>query len=397
MSWTWVLAGWTLLSALWWGIALVLAATARSRPPAEDAAVDPRSLTIFKPLASPLESAELERLLPCIESFIAELDADRESEGESELLIGCQRPEREALSRFVERMRRRYPAARVDLHVAPALDAWPNPKVGMLRMLARHARGELWLWSDSDMFAPRGTLRSLRADFAASGGRLVTSPYIIRKEDEGGILDKLFVDVELYPGVVLMGLFGRVRFGLGSGMLFAAEDFRRRIDWEVLGRVLADDYHVGHRLGPGRLGSVRLHTLPAEKDGWGALLHYQRWQKTLRWCRPGGFAARLLMLPLLGWLTWAAVEPGQLLPWLGILGILALDTVAAARICRVLGCPLPPRRLPAVPLWSLLRGLSWMASWLPGPVVWRGRRWWIPQTRPALQTRAIPRSREDSE
>lgn len=389
MSWPWILGAWTLVAALWWGIAFVLAATARSRPPADDAAVDTRSLTVFKPLASPLDPEELDRLLPCIESFVAELD------DHSELLIGCQEPERDAVARFVERMRERYTTARVERIVAPSLVAWPNPKVGMLRVLASHATGELWLWSDSDMRAPPGALRSLRADFAASGGRLVTSPYVLPDGQDRELLDKLFVNVELYPGVVLLGLLGRVRFGLGSGMLFEAATFRRRIDWEVLGGALADDYHVGHRLGPGRLGSVRLGTLAAAKEGWRALLHYQRWQKTIRWCRPGGFAARLVVLPLLGWLAWAAVEPARILPWLGVLGVLALDSAAAAGICRVVGCPIGWRRLPRLPLWSLLRGLSWIASWLPGPVVWRGRRWWMPQTRPVLQTQGIPEGRED--
>jgi ceramide glucosyltransferase len=389
MNWPWILGGWTTVAALWWGLAVLLAATARSRPPEDDAPADRRTLTVFKPLASPLDPAELKRLLPCVESFIADLDET------SELLIGCQEPERIALLRFVESMRDRHPSARVELIVVPDLVAWPNPKVGMLRMMARHADGELWLWSDSDMIAPPGTIRSLRADFADSGGRLVTSPYVLRDGSEGGLLDELFVNVELYPGVVLLGRLDRIRFGLGSGMLFESKTFRRHVDWEVLGSTLADDYLVGNRLGPGRLGSVRLETLAAARDGWRALLHYLRWQKTIRWCRPGGFAARLLVLPVLGWLAWAAIEPARLLPWLGALGVLALDSVAAVTISRAMDCPISPRRLATLPLWSLLRGLSWLASWLPVPVVWRGRRWRMPKTQPVLPTPKISQGQED--
>jgi ceramide glucosyltransferase len=389
MSWTWILGVWTLVSALWWGLAVLLAASARSRPSENDAVVDRRTLTVFKPLASPLDPAELNRLLPCVESFIADLDET------AELLIGCQEPERIALSRFVKLMRERHPAARVELIVAPDLGVWPNPKVGMLRMMARHAHGELWLWSDSDMIAPPGTIPSLRADFARSGGRLVTSPYILRDSSEGGLLDELFVNVELYPGVVLLGRLDRIRFGLGSGMLFEAKAFRRHVDWEVLGSTLADDYLVGNRLGPGRLSSVRLETLAAARDGWQALLHYLRWQKTIRWCRPGGYAARLLVLPLLGWLAWMAIEPARLLSWLGALGVLVLDSVAAVVINRAVDCPIPPRRIATLPLWSLLRGLAWLASWLPVPVVWRGRRWTMPKTRPVLPTPKISQSQKD--
>jgi ceramide glucosyltransferase len=119
-------------------------------------------------------------------------------------------------------------------------------------------------------------------------------------------------------------------------------------------------------------------------ENWrGAILHYLRWQKTIRWCRPGSYAAQLIVLPVVGWLTWLILNPTSMVAWLGLLGIVALDTIAALAICRVLGCRIGLRRIYAVPLWSLIRGLSWVACWLPWPIVWRGRRWWSPLQRAA--------------
>lgn len=380
-SWEELLIAWTVLAGVWWIIAYVLARGSH-RPPwvhsldlddTQDVLLDPRSLSVFKPLASPLDDDELERLKPCLESFISQLgDAD-------ELLLGCREPERAALAELVDVMRRRYPRARIRLIVAAGPVDWPNPKVAMLRILAQSAKGELWLWSDSDVVAPPDALRTLRAELAAADAVLLTCPYTIRQDGEGaGLLDKLYVNLEIHPGVLLLRRFGPVSFGLGAGMLFEADAFRRRVDWQALGRCLADDYHLGNRLAPVRVSGVRLHTIPTAKGLRGALSHYLRWQKTVRWCRPGGYAAQIVVLPVLGWLVALAAAPTAPTAWWGLAGTLLMDSVAAVAVCRALDAPISPRRLPALPLWSLARSLAWVASWVPGPVFWRGRRWWRP-------------------
>ncbi len=371
MNWQWTLGIWTGLGAAWWAIAFLLVASANKhrknlRTP------DPRRLTVFKALAGPLDEREFARLSGCLESFVADLDDN------SELLIGCHSPDESRLKNFVERMRLRYPEAEIKLtaHQAPNRCS-ANPKVSWMQILARHATGDLWFWSDADIKAPPGTLRSLRSDFAAGNARMVTSPYIIQgSTGPAGLLDTLFVNLEFYPGVVLLGRLNRIRFGFGSGMLFEAGEFRRRVDWGVLGGCLADDFHLGRRLQPVRLGSMRLTTMPASNDWLGALTHYLRWQKTIRWSSPGSFAAQVLVLPVLGWLAWLLLNPTQPFGWLGLMTVLAVDTVAALAICKALRCPVGWRNLPAIPLWTVIRGTTWTACWLPWPIVWRGRRWW---------------------
>lgn len=380
MSWG-MLAIWTGFALAWWIISLLLVA---ARPRRRRGQPDLRRITVFKAVPCPLSDEELVRLAGCIESFVADLD-DR-----SELLIGVAEQDRKRVSAVVAEMRGRYPQAELRLvtHVGP--DQYANPKVSTMKSLARHATGDLWFWSDADMQAPPGTLDSLRQDLAASGAGFVTSPYLIRATGVAAeLLDKLFVNLEFYPGVVLLGGLNRIRFALGSGILFEAEHFRRRVDWDLLGSCLADDFHLGRLLGPGRLGATRLITVAGARDWWGALLHYMRWHKTIRWCRPGSYALQLLVLPVVGWLLAVVRDPTEPLALLGLVGVITLDTATAYSICRVLKCRLPWQCLPVVASWSLLRGITWVACWFPWPIVWRGRKWWSARQQVVPRAQAV--------
>jgi hypothetical protein len=374
MNWQWILAAWTGIGLLWWVMASVLVASARQHRDTPGP-VDPRRITIFKALAGPLDEQEFSRLGHSLATFVAELDAN------SELLIGAHHADQARWRAFVRRMRERHPAAEIKLvvHQEPGRYA-ANPKVSWMQILAPHATGELWFWSDADIQAPAGALRSLRADFAREKACMVTSPYVIlRGGNAPGLLDTLFVNLEFYPGVMLLGRLDRIQFGFGSGMLFEAGEFRRRADWGFLGACLADDFHLGRLLQPVRLASMRLTTVPASESWLGAIAHYHRWQKTIRWSTPGSFAAQLTVLPALGWLAWLAFNPTLPFGWLGLATVLAMDTVAALWICARLGCRVGWRRLHAIPLWTLIRALTWAACWVPSPIVWRGRRWWSPR------------------
>lgn len=383
-----MLAVWTGLALAWWIVSLLLVA---GRPRRRHGHPDLRRITVFKSVPYPLSEGELERLAGCIESFVAELD-DR-----SELLIGVAERDRKCVSAVVEEMRRRYPHADLRLVAHAGRDRYANPKVSTMKSLARHATGDLWFWSDADMQAPPGTLNSLRQDLAASEAGFVTSPYLIRATGSAAeLLDKLFVNLEFYPGVVLLGGLNRIHFALGSGILFEAERFRQRVDWDFLGSRLADDFHLGRMLGPGRLGAMRLITVAGARDWWGALLHYLRWHKTIRWCRPGSYALQILVLPVVGWLLAVLRDPTEPLALLGLLGVVTLDTAMAYSICRVLKCRLPWRRAPVVASWSLIRGIAWVACWFPWPIVWRGRKWWSARQQ-ATPTRTLPDIRTEVE
>jgi hypothetical protein len=270
-----------------------------------------------------------------------------------------------------------------------------NPKVSWCRILAPHATGELWLWSDADIVAEPGTIASLRRDFSGRGAGLVTSPYVIRGGGAAGLLDRLFVNAEFYPGVLLTDRLGLMRFAFGSGMLFEASRFAEQVDWDELGRQLADDAELGRRLAPTRLGSVTLTTLPADSGWIAALLHYLRWHKTVRWVQPAAYAAQLVVVPVVGWLAWALLRPSSTFAWSGLAAVVSLESVAAVLSCRLVGSRVRWREWPMVAVWTVLRAVTSVATWLPWPIVWRGERWW--SARKPLATRGTMRAREGAE
>jgi ceramide glucosyltransferase len=244
------------------------------------------------------------------------------------------------------------------------------------------------------MVAPADAIRVLRSDLASGGARLLTPPYVVAHDSRPTqLLDALFVNIEFYPGVLLLGHLDLVRFAFGSGMLFAAEDFARRVDWDFLGSCLAEDFHLGRSLAPTRLASTRFVTHAGTTSWRGALLHYLRWQKTVRWCRPGSFAAQLIILPVLGWLGLVLWQPTLAWAWAGLATVVALDAVAALSVSAAVGYPIRGAGLLTVPLWSLLRGLSWVGCWFPWPIVWRGHRWWTPHRKKEQRTELLESGR----
>jgi hypothetical protein len=371
------LLAWTALALGWWGISLALVRSGMRKTDEDKSSALPslpvRTLTIFKPLA-PLGRAEFDPR--GIASFLAQLGE------EDELLLGAHESDRTKLEPALESLTATYPTApwRVIWRSEP--DAVANPKVAWLQLLAPHARGELWLWSDSDIVAPAGFLRSAREEYASAGTKLLTWPYMVREAAAGpALLDALYVNAEFFPGVLLLRQRGPVDFSLGAGMLFARADFESAVSWTELDAALADDFVLGQKLQPVRIGRAVLRTAASEQTWRTAILHYLRWSKTVRWCRPGGTAARIAILPVLGWLAFALLRPALPLGWLGLAGTMQMDVLAAALIFRRIGCRIAWRHLSALELWSLGRALAWLACWLPWPVTWAGRRWWGPVAR----------------
>jgi len=370
----WVLGLWSAAGMAWWLLAWWLVSREAASGPQTDASeATPEFLSIFKPLAM-LGAKGLTGEAAGLESFLAQLDAA------SELLLGIHEIDREVMRPFVERMRSRYPQAQLKVIFRDEPDAVPNPKVAWQMLLAPHARGELWLWSDADILVPPDFLTSLRAEFAAGGAGMLTFPYVVREMgSRAALLDALFVNVEFYPGVLLLRQAGPVDFGLGAGMLFRRSDFLQKVTWSEVGNALADDFVLGQKLGPVRLSRTTLVTV-ADVSTWrGALLHNLRWSKTVWWNRPGGAAGRIVILPVLGWLVYLLFHLSQPMAWMGLVMMIQVDVFFSAMICRTLGCRWGIRDWPGTEAWSLGRVLIWLACWFPWPVEWRGRRWWGPR------------------
>ncbi|MFH1067243.1 MAG: glycosyltransferase [bacterium] len=364
-----ILLIWSSAALMWWLIALFLTRRIFQTDPS-DTSSNSQKLTLFKPLPLFKTNELPESVRRGLESFIAQLGKN------DEILIGAHETNRPSAQSFSDAMRAKYPAARVRVIFRKETDRLPNPKISWQIILAEHAAEGLWLWSDADIIAPPHFLAQARRDYASGRARLWTYPYVIRRvKKAAGMLDALFVNAELYPGVLLLGRLKRVNFALGAAMLFSSRDFYEKVKWPQIGCALADDLVLGRLLQPCVLGNIVLETAPEEESWRAAFSHYLRWQKTIRWHRPDGFAGQLLILPVLGWIAWLAFHPNDIKAWLGLLTVTQIEIFLAALLCCNAGLPLKGKHLPAMEAWVFLRPFVWILCWLPWPVRWGNQRW----------------------
>ena len=366
-----LLALWTTAGLAWWIISCWLVATARAPKIASEGAR--RSVTIFKPLP-PLGPDGMRPFVRGLGSFAAQL-----GEG-SEMLLGIHEMDRGQAASFVRELLGKFPRAAIRVIHRSVPDDAANPKIAWQKILAPHATGELWLWSDADIVAPSGFLDQARAGFGRRGEGMMTFPYVVRAIPQPpAVLEALFVNADFYPGVLLLRRTGPVDFGLGAAMLFRRDDFLRRVGWREVGAALADDFHLGQKLGPVRIGAATLETIPSSCTWPDALAHDFRWWKTIRWNRPGGMFSRIVTMPVFGWIAAVALHPAQLAAWLGLAGMVQADACFAMLLAHLAGCRAISRQWVACELWSFWRATLWVASWLPGRVTWSGRAWREPR------------------
>jgi ceramide glucosyltransferase len=377
-----VLLVWTVVAFTWWVVSYCLIGDdSFSRSP-EDPPEGLPTVTVFKSLPPTAGANERLRLAAAVESFMAQV------EPRSQLIIGIEEGNVPAWKPILDRWSDRVEDCHLVIRaLSPPLPS-TNPKISKFEALAPFATGECWLWSDADVFAPEGMLDRLRRELADSAIGAVTTAYVVRAPERlPGMLDALFVNLEFLPGVLLLGQRGLLNFAFGAAIMFRASDFHARVSWSDLLPVLADDYELGQRLGRVRLSSCRVETLALSTRWRQSLRHYYRWQKTIRWCRPGGYLALVTILPLLGWLLAVAAWPSAPQLWTGLGCVWMLEAVVAGVLFRKLDCRLPARGWLLYLAWPPLRALTWLAVWLPFSVGWgEGSKPWRKGRRSAGDT-----------
>jgi len=362
-----LLGMWSLAAFAWWALALRLLYRATRAPAHQPPPAPADHLTVFKPLPPVIDGVTRDRIHAAVDSFTGQLD-DR-----CTLLIGIP-------AGAIERWRPLMAACEgydgpghIRTLILKPPQQRPNPKVAWLEQMAAEARSGIWLWSDADVLAPPGLLTNLRAELGLGSARAVTCAYYVRQVCSAAhALDALFVNLEFLPGALLLGRRRTLDFAFGAVVIFPAVEFHRHVSWADLGRELADDHALGRRLAPVALSTTLVETLPTTGGMTEAFKHYYRWQKTVRWCRPLGYAALLLILPLAGWTLRLLTGPTPLLAGAALATVWMAEVGVASAAFRILGCPVPGRAWITLGVWPALRLLAWLSVWLPFPVVWGG-------------------------
>lgn len=296
--------------------------------------------------------------------------------GEVKIIFGVQTAADPAIA-VVRSLEEQFPAADIDL-VASSRNAGGNPKISNVLNIFPRAPHDVLILSDSDMRVDNNYVRDVVATLQQPEVGLVTCLY--RGCAIGGFWSRLAgaaVDQHFLPSVLVGVWFGLAKPCFGSTIAMRRSTLAEIGGFEAFADTLADDYAMGDAV---RRKGLKVAIAPFtightfSEDSFAALLaHELRWARTVRLVDPVGYAGSVITHPLPFALAALPLSGFNVIAWMIVLGTLA---------CRLL-VPLQVERLPGggkssiwlTPLRDLLSFAVFVASYAPGAVSWRGRRY----------------------
>lgn len=323
------------------------------------------SVSILKPLygAEP-------RLLENLSSF-----AQQNYGGSFEVLFGVQDSSDPAIASVNELMERQ-PAAPLKLVVNSALHG-PNRKVSNLINMARVARGDVIVLADSDMRVGHEYLSNVIEALDRPGVGLVTCLYRgLPVAGPWSRLSAMAIDYHFIPSVLVGLRLGLAKPCFGSTIALRRNTLIRVGGFESFAHRLADDHDLGaavRALGYNvAIPPIVLDHACFEAGFCELLAHELRWARTIRGVDPIGFAGSAVTHPI----------PFALFAFLLFPDSTSMGLLVASLACRLAvqiqaNCVLGGRagRIWWGPLRDLLSFTVFVASFWPGRVIWRGRRY----------------------
>ena len=278
----------------------------------------------------------------------------------------------------VERLIREFPGLDTVLAVDDRVTGG-NPKVASLANMYPHARHDYLVIADSDMRVDRTYLRAVTAPFRDPQVGATTCLYSgIPAAGWPSILGSMYVNDWFLPSVLVGLTFQKLSFCFGASMAVRRDALAAIGGFEVLAPYLADDYMLGDLISRRgyqiRLSSYVVECILFEPDFRSLLAHELRWARTIRACRPAGYAFSFIgngtvTLSAMFLLASGRVGTGTVLLFLSI----ALRVVLHYTVRSVVRVPGPAAPW-LIPVRDLLCLAIWGASFFGREVRWRGRR-----------------------
>jgi ceramide glucosyltransferase len=328
------------------------------------------SLTILKPLYG---------VEPGLEANLASF-CDQNYRGKIQLVLGLANRADPAVA-VVQRLRHRFPGHDIVFCTDPRVHGI-NGKISNLINMLPHVRHDLLVLSDSDIRVGPDYLRDVVATLAQPGVGLVTCLY--RGLPVAGIWSQLSaaaIDQHFLPSVLVGLKFGLARPCFGSTIALRRQTLNRIGGFDAVADRLADDHAIGMAVrGLGlrvEIPPILVNHICSETSLADLLRHELRWARTIRSIDPMGYVGSAVTNPLPFALCAGALSG------LDVTGIaLLLLALACRMLVSIQVGKVGSEERSRAPLWlspirDLLSFAIFLASFLPGRVVWRGHRFVI--------------------
>ena len=321
------------------------------------------SITIVKPLCGP-EPALLANLV----SF-----CEQDYPGTVQIIFGVNLASDPALE-AVKILRRLHPAIEIMVVDDVRLHG-SNRKVSNLLNMLPHARHEVLVFSDSDVWAPGHYLRSIIGELQQPGVGLVTCVY--NGEPEGGIwarLSAMSTNYQFIPGAVTALSLGLARPCFGQTIAMSRSMLEKIGGLKQFADHLAEDHALGeavrsagHRVA---IPSLVISHDCAESSFAKLVAHELRWNRTIRTVDPLGHLCSALAHPLP--LAFLAAGFSGFAPWSARLIAAALIVRLALKVWADHLCRRSARDWWLQPFSDLVLFALFLISFLTARVTWRG-------------------------
>ena len=282
----------------------------------------------------------------------------------------------------IERLMRDFPERSIRLLIGAELLGTSN-KVNKMVRLAREAKYDILVISDSDIRVGSGYLRAVTAPFRDPQAGAATCLY--RGLTDGSFtseLEALGNTSDFDAGVLTAWALGGVDFTLGATMATTKKHLAEIGGFEAMVDLFTDDYELGHRIHA--LG-YRVELVPftvctvfAKQTLRECLSHQIRWNLALRHAAPWGHLGLIFTHGLPWAILAAAIAPSAWISAVYLAGYVMLRGAMAWTVgVWVIGDPLLRRKLWLVPFRDVFAFLVWLASFFTRRVIWRGSSYYI--------------------
>lgn len=295
-----------------------------------------------------------------------------------EIIFGVAAPDDPAVA-AVERLITEFPERSMRLVLCSNVFGM-NFKISNLLQMFPEARHPYLVINDSDIDVPRDYLRKVVGPLQERGVGTVTCLYRgVASQNIGSRLELMAIEGDFIPGVLLAGQIEKgVHFAMGSTMALHRDVLERIGGLASVADYLADDYELGHRVSEAGLEIVLAdcvvdHYLP--RYSWADFFQHQlRWARTVRSCRPEGYAGLILTFAFPWSVLSFVTAPSILGLSVVVISIVlrSMMTVASGyfvlRDLRVFG------NLWLIPVRDFVSLAIWIWSYAGSRIVWRGNK-----------------------